>query len=115
MALELSKARLAAEPKAQESIARGVRSLQRVRRIIDGLLEFARAGAKPTAGITAKVDEVVGDVTEGARADVQVAGIEIVVAPIAPCAVACSPGVLTSIVANLVRNAIKHMGDAQER
>lgn len=115
MALEVSKARLASDLKARETIERGTRSLQRVRRIVDGLLEFARAAAKPSEGAAAQVAEIVADVTDGVRPEAQAAGIEIVASPIAPCSVACSPGALTSILANLVRNAIKYMGDSQER
>ena len=36
-------------------------------------------------------------------------------APCSPCWVKASPGVLTSALSNLVRNAVKYMGDAPER
>ena len=103
MALDLAKARLAADPRAQESIDRGTRSLLRTRRIVDGLLDFARAGAKPAEGASAEVGAVIADVAEGASADAEAAGIELVHAP-APepgCTVACSQGALTSVVANV--------------
>jgi signal transduction histidine kinase len=115
MALELARTRLGSDGKATAVVDRGLRSVARARRIVDGLLEFARAGAKPTEGATANVVDVVTDVVEGTRADAEAAGIDLVVGTIEPCSVACSAGALTSIVANLVRNAIKHMDDAPVR
>jgi signal transduction histidine kinase len=115
MALELVRSRLGPQNKSADAVERGLRSVARARRIVDGLLEFARAGAKPVEGASASVPEVVTDVVEGARTDAEAAGIDLVAAAIEPFTVTCSPGALTSIVANLVRNAMKHMGDAPVR
>src|SRR5262249_41882777 len=41
--------------------------------------------------------------------------IDFIVEPPPACSVAASPGVLTSMLANLVRNAIKYMGEARVR
>lgn len=102
-------------PGAREhAIARGERSLERVQRLVDDLLEFARAGAVAAGGaadVRAVVEEVVGElrpVAEDHQVDVRVEAI-------ADERVACSPGVLTSIVSNLVRNAITHMGRSEVR
>jgi signal transduction histidine kinase len=43
------------------------------------------------------------------------AGVELRVAEAAPCVAACGAGVLTSLVSNLVLNAIKYMGDRPVR
>src|SRR5262249_21386033 len=40
------------------------------------------------------------------------AGPEIVIHPFEPCFVACHKGVLTSILTNLMRNAVKYMSDS---
>jgi signal transduction histidine kinase len=93
-------------------IARGTRSIERVRRLVGGLLEFARAGAKPVAGarsdVAATMGELVGDLQSAAIE----AGAELRVdVDAATSPVACNVGVLTSLVANLARNAIKYIGD----
>lgn len=42
-------------------------------------------------------------------------GFEVKVEALPPATVQCSEGVLTSLVANVVRNALKYMGDAEVR
>src|SRR6267143_5861778 len=64
---------------APDALERARSSLSRVRRIVDGLLEFARVGE------------------------------------VADCAVACSPGVLLSLLGNLLRNGLKYLGNAEFR
>jgi signal transduction histidine kinase len=95
---------------------RGLRGLQRVVDIVDALFRFASAGAPdPDAranvrdairGVLQDVEEMAGDrrvhlrVDEDRFPDVEVA---------------CAPGTLVSIVSNLVRNAIKYIGDGPIR
>ena len=83
--------------------------------LVDGLLKFARAGGKPTEGATADVRDVVEGLVAGMTGEAKARRIELA-ADVPPLAqVACSTGVLTSIVENLARNAIRHMGEAVER
>jgi signal transduction histidine kinase len=99
---------------AQRAVKRALAALSRVRALVDGILEFASSGARPRAGradVHAVVDGVIadaGDVAARAR-------VTIDVEPFAPVETACSPGVLTSILSNLVRNAIKYMGSSEAR
>jgi signal transduction histidine kinase len=99
----------------QKALGRVVRCLRRAREISDALLEFARAGARPRPGDTALVrgaiEEAVADVEDDARAE----RIEIVATSVFSGAVACSSGALASILGNLLRNAIKYMGDGSVR
>ena len=98
------------------AFARGHRSLHRARRLIDDLLGFAQAGARPQAGAVALVAEVVEGVVEELRLPALERGITIDVdVPRRSLAVRCANGVLASLVSNLVRNAIKHMGDRPRR
>jgi signal transduction histidine kinase len=103
------------DPKLREFNARGISSVQRVQRIVDGLLEFARAGARPDPRARAEVRDVTLDVAAELRPVASDAMIELLVDPPPTCAVNASPGVLTSMVANLVRNAIKYMDDSPVR
>jgi len=83
--------------------------------MVDGLLEFARSGARPPALVETDVRTVLDDVAEGVRDDAEQRNIELRIEPFPPCSVKCSQGVLTSLVSNLVRNAIKYMGSAEVR
>ena len=103
------------DPTLRDLNSRGVASVQRVQRIVDGLLEFARAGARPQPNARADVREVVLDVTNELRPVAAEALIDLVVDATPPVAVGASPGILTAMLANLIRNAIKYMGDAKER
>jgi signal transduction histidine kinase len=96
--------------------ARGRRSLARARLLIDDLFAFAQAGARPVPGVMAVVPEVVDGVVEELRVPALERGITIEVdQPAAPVAVRCASGVLTSLLSNLLRNAIKHMGQSPRR
>jgi signal transduction histidine kinase len=101
---------------------RGARSLDRVdasaRRmtlLIDGLLSFARAGAVAEPGAVALVDQALENLLATFRplADSRQVRLALEVEP--GLRVAASEGVLASILQNLLRNAIDHMGETQER
>jgi signal transduction histidine kinase len=115
LALALAVKRGIADEKIGELVARGARNLDRIRAIIDGLLQFARAGAGPSAGATADVQRILEDIADGMRPAAEEAGIELRVEAVAPCRARCSVGVLTSLVSNLAQNAMKYMGDATSR
>jgi signal transduction histidine kinase len=90
-------------------------SLDRSSAIVNDLLEFARAGARPTVGAHADVQAVVKEVSEELQESAAQKQIALSVEPVAQLQVACSRGVLTSVVSNLVRNAIKYMNESNER
>jgi signal transduction histidine kinase len=95
---------------------RGRRSLSRARSLIDDLFAFAQAGARPLRGASTTVTDVVEGVVEELRAPASERGITLNVTPaIAPVAVRCAGGVLASLLSNLLRNAIKHMGNSPRR
>ena len=103
-------------PAADEALSRGGSALRRVRGIVDGLLEFARAGARPEPGARAAIGEVVAGLREELLpfADERAATLRLEPPP-PDCWVPCSPGVLLSLLGNLLRNAIKYLGEAQVR
>lgn len=97
-------------------LARGDRALDRVVRLVDGLLDFARAGARPQPGASADVRAVIDDLVTEMRSDAEAAGIELRAdAPAPGPRVACSEGVLTSALANLMRNALKYVANSPVR
>ena len=103
------------EPVLRRSLDRGERGIARVAVIVDGLLRFARAGAQPEPGVSSALAPVL----EGVIGDLQPLAAEahITLTLHAPpsCRVFGHAGVIASVVENLVRNAIKYMGDAAER
>jgi signal transduction histidine kinase len=119
----LAGARLAAEllerksaaPETVERAGRVVRSLARADAIIGGLLEFARAGARPEPGSRTGVRAVIADMTPALSAEAEHGHIELAIAAVPPVLAACSTGVYLSLIGNLVRNAMKFMGDAKVR
>ena len=95
---------------------RAIKTLQRVGQLVDGLLIFARAGASPPGGSRAEVGEVLSGVVEGLRPSAEETGVALGFDPPSePTFVACTPGVLISLVSNLVGNAIKYMGESPVR
>src|SRR5262249_46253862 len=87
VALELAQRRAGGDVRSRETADAGLRSLGRIVSIVDGLLGFARAGARPSADawtdVRAVVDEVVGELRPSAEA----AGIVLWVEPCPRCAV----------------------------
>ncbi|WP_437304524.1 sensor histidine kinase [Sorangium sp. So ce388] len=112
LALDLALKRCGEGEPARKPLERGQQAILRVKRMTDGLLEFARAGARPEPGARAEVRPVIDDLMDELVPLAVELGAELRVEPFAPCAVAASPGVLTSILSNLLRNALKYLGDA---
>jgi signal transduction histidine kinase len=115
LALHIVGKRLPPEDPAQRAGTRANRALSRVRRMVEGLLELARAGAGAKSGSSCDIVEVVGDVVEGTHAEAEARGINVDVASLEEANAECSAGVLTSVVQNLVRNAIKYMEDGERK
>jgi signal transduction histidine kinase len=114
LALSLERERRPDDRQSQRAIDRALSSLRRVRLLVDGLLDFARAGAAP-AGARSDVRALLDDLVPELQQLAEQARVELVVERCEPLTVRCSPGVLTSILSNLARNAIQHMGDSEPR
>ena len=100
---------------ARARLERGLSSLQRVKRIVNGLLSFARAGAHPDPTVLTDVKGVLTDVVSGHKPIAAELNVGLVLEPLTPTAVLCETGVLTSAVSNLVHNAIKYVGRGDDR
>jgi signal transduction histidine kinase len=99
----------------RRSLERGQRGVERVATIVDGLLRFARAGARPEPGVVTTVGPVVQSAINDLDPVARLANVELTLAPVPSCSVYANAGVLASLVENLTRNAIKYMGDKSER
>ena len=105
----------ATTPSSEASVARALKALRRVEVLVAGLLDFARSGGKPAADAACAMATVIDELVEGLAGEASAAKIELTASVPRHARAACSDGVLASIVANLTRNAIHHMGDAAER
>jgi signal transduction histidine kinase len=112
LALDLLARGTASPERAGRAIDAGRAGLSRARLIADGLLAFARAGAQPEPGARADVAEVVAAAVKEIAADTAERGITLSAEVEGADAVACNPGVLASLVSNLLRNAVKYAATA---
>ena len=110
LALDLLARGTAAPERTGRAIESGRAGIARTRLIADGLLAFARAGARPEEGAEADVAEVIADAIKEIAPGNGEREIAIVSEVVAPGAVACNPGVFASLVSNLLRNAVKYAG-----
>ncbi len=101
-----------AEPKLHDALVRARSCVVRAQKMIDGIFEFSRAGGKPEIGAHADLE----DVLEQAREEIRMADAstrpEVVIEAFTPRQVACSRGVLVSLLMNFLRNAAKYMSDS---
>lgn len=96
-------------------ILRGERSLHTLERIVEGLLAFAISGIPSEAGASTSLEETMDAVLSEQLDMASGKQVTLSVQCDTPMHVACSQGVLASVVGNLVNNAIKFIGNSQER
>lgn len=95
-------------PAVHDDLDRMIRQIDRMHRTIDGLLEFARAGAYPRHDARADLGEVLDEVASELRPAAEAAGAELRLET-APVQLACAKAALNSILSNLLGNAVKHI------
>ena len=115
MAMSVQLAVRDASPHSREALERGLRSLVRSRDLVHALLSFARAEAAPAQGATADVATVLTGVLEELHDLAAEHRVQVSVERSTAVQVACSAGVLMSVLGNIVRNAVKYMGDGARR
>jgi signal transduction histidine kinase len=114
-ALHLERLAAGDDAEVAHLAGRAQRGIDRVQATVDGLLEFARAGARPGDAASDAV-EVTRDALAGLEDQATAAGVSLDLLTGEPALpVRASRGVLLSLVTNLVQNAIKYIGEASER
>jgi signal transduction histidine kinase len=111
MRVALGKRRFGTNAPVREELERVTSSVDRMNVMIEGLLAFARAGAKPEPNARAELAVVLKQVSGDFTADAEQAHAELVVDPAPPVTVACPAGPLASVLGNLIRNALKFVVD----
>ena len=99
------------DPALRDDLSKLVRQSDRMAEIIDDLLAFASAGARPVPNATADLQEIVDEVVADFRPAAGAMQAELRVEDLAAMQVACTPAALTSVLSNLIGNAVKYLGD----
>jgi signal transduction histidine kinase len=107
--LQMAERRATADAPAQTSVAQLKQYLERMDAMIDGLLEFARSGAKPGPSERGELGAILKDAVGGLAGEARSAGVTLGLDAVGAGPVACAPGMLTSVVMNLMRNALKYI------
>ena len=96
----------------KRTLERGKSGIVRVATIVDGLLRFARAGARPDAGVVTQIRAAACSRSSSDSQPVaEAAGVTLTLEEPPASSVWGHPGVLASVVENLTRNAIKYIGE----
>jgi signal transduction histidine kinase len=90
-------------------------SLDRVGAIVDELLRFARAGARPARGECADLQRVIDALRDELLPAAREQGVALTLEPAPPVRVACSEAAILVVLQNLLRNAIKYIGDGPRK
>jgi signal transduction histidine kinase len=103
------------DAQARNYAERSQRALGRVHQLVAGLLAFARSGARPDPTARCRVDTALATAVADCADAAAEQHVDLVVGPCPPIEVPCTSAVMTSMLENLVRNAIKYMGDRPVR
>jgi signal transduction histidine kinase len=90
-----------------------IREAQRMSEVMRALLELARAAGEPAPGARCEPAAVVRQVVAEVQHLAATEGVEIVVEPMPVLMAACDASVLSVVVSNLLRNAVKYIGDGR--
>jgi signal transduction histidine kinase len=110
-ALKRLSSELDAESPHRSMVERGLRGLQHAEALVADLLMFARAAAAPDPEASASLRDAITGAVQDLENNASSARVELEVGDVPAATARCSPGVLASIVGNIVGNAIKHMPD----
>lgn len=111
--LALSLAMLDASPEGTRALERARASTDRLRRTIDALLEFSRAGVEVDRASTSDLAESLGDVREELEVLLESGGTALDLDLEPGLRVAIAPEHLRTILRNLVGNAAKYARDVE--
>jgi signal transduction histidine kinase len=97
------------DPQLRDALGKLVRQAERMAEIIDDLLTFASAGARPRPDATADLPRIVEEVLADFRSTIEAMHAELRVDEIPAVQLACTPAALTCVLSNLIGNAVKYL------
>jgi signal transduction histidine kinase len=92
-------------------LAKMINALHHATQIIDGLLDFARAGGAPDPDARVDVCDAIRAVVDDLAPEIESGGITLSTEMPDTVEIRCSTGALLSVLGNLLRNAVKFMSD----
>jgi signal transduction histidine kinase len=95
----------------EDALSRARACVKHTHGMIEGIFEFCRSGGRPESSAATPIEEVIERVADEILASDARERPEVHIELVEPCSVACSRGVLASILSNLMRNAAKYMAD----
>jgi len=108
--------KVAADDEQAQGAVRIIRgSLDRVGTIVEELLRFARAGARPAPDESADLSRVIEALRDELMPAARQRGVALTLNPAPPVKVACSEAAVFVVLQNLLRNAIKYIGDGPRK
>jgi len=114
--LSLGKVRLSSSPDQMSvNLERAESGVRRTTALVEDLLAFASAGGLPDPGARTQVGPAIRATLDEATELARENRVELCAEAPDDATVPCAPGVLASILSNLVHNAIKYTGGASVR
>jgi len=103
------------DKRAYRALGRAQAALSQTMKIIEGLLDFARSGARPEMTAPVSVFDVANQVSTVMHPRAEQAGAAVILGASSRSTVACSDGALSSVLSNLVGNALTYVEGAAVR
>jgi signal transduction histidine kinase len=113
--LALGQLRQVTPGSAGAIIDRADRTIEKMTRVVDALLDFSRAGGRPAPGAPASIEAALSSVVASLGPLAQAERAQLDVRCDARTPVRATQAVVESIVGNLARNALLYLGDAPTR
>jgi signal transduction histidine kinase len=105
----------AGDARVRRLFERASNSVENVRRMVEALFEFARSGARPDPDARVELAPVVREVLAQHEELAERSGVEVVTHEIPSLAVVCTAGIVTSVLSNLLQNAIRYTQASERR
>jgi signal transduction histidine kinase len=102
------------EPQLRDDLGKLIRQAERMGEIIEDLLAFASAGARPRQGASADLAQILDEVLADFRPTAEAMHAELRVSELPAIQVACTPAALTCVLSNLIGNAVKYLGEGTQ-
>ncbi len=102
------------DPKLRENLGRLTSQVQRMDQVIDGMLAFARAGACPLPGALADLGMILNEMVSEMRFAAEAVNAELRIASFPSTQLECTPAALTSVLSNLISNAIRYIAEGTQ-
>lgn len=115
LGLDFARRKSSGDAPVESMLERAERSVGRVLSMTHALLDFARSDAAVDADERAEAASVVRAICEELQPEATRADVELRVGRAEVADARCSEGALTSVVSNLLRNAIRYMGESPTR